>query len=167
MVNFFNLKWKLKYDCLNIFNFFLGEPPYLHETPLKALYLIAANGKPSVKEESKSRLSSELTSFLDRCLEVNPEKRADTKELLVHPFIAKAKSLSLLEPNIKAVKELKKEGKHWLAQLNFNILYCLFSFQISFKCFKKIFFEQFLNKIKIFFCAKILKLLQTKQLLIN
>lgn len=89
-----------------------GEPPYLHETPLKALYLIAANGKPSVKEESKSRLSSELTSFLDRCLEVNPEKRADTKELLVHPFIAKAKSLSLLEPNIKAVKELKKEGKH-------------------------------------------------------
>jgi serine/threonine protein kinase len=87
-----------------------GEPPYLHETPLKALYLIAANGKPSVREESKARLSPELVNFLDRCLEVHPEKRADTKELLAHPFIAKAKSLNLLEPNIKAVKELKSKN---------------------------------------------------------
>lgn len=87
-----------------------GEPPYLHETPLKALYLIAANGKPSVKEESKSRLSPDILNFLDRCLEVNPEQRADTKELLAHPFIAKARSLSVLEPNIKAVKELKAKN---------------------------------------------------------
>lgn len=87
-----------------------GEPPYLHETPLKALYLIAANGKPSVKEDSKNRLSPELADFLDRCLEVIPERRADTKELLAHPFLAKAKSLSLLEPNIKAVKELKAKN---------------------------------------------------------
>lgn len=87
-----------------------GEPPYLHETPLKALYLIAANGKPSVREESKSRLSPELTDFLDRCLQVLPENRADTKELLNHPFIMKAKSLSVLEPNIKAVKELKSKN---------------------------------------------------------
>jgi serine/threonine protein kinase len=87
-----------------------GEPPYLHETPLKALYLIAANGKPKVKDESLSRLSSDLIDFLDRCLEVNPENRADTKELLNHPFIAKAKSLDILEPNIKAVKELKAKN---------------------------------------------------------
>lgn len=87
-----------------------GEPPYLHETPLKALYLIAANGKPTLKDESKSRLSPELISFLDRCLEVDPEKRADTKELIAHPFMTKARSLSLLEPNIKAVKELKAKN---------------------------------------------------------
>jgi serine/threonine protein kinase len=74
---------------------------------LKALYLIAANGKPSVKEESKQRLSPELMNFLDRCLEVNPEKRANTKELLRHPFIAKAGPLSLLVDNIKAVIEIK------------------------------------------------------------
>jgi serine/threonine protein kinase len=88
-----------------------GEPPYLHETPLRALYLIAANGKPSVKEDSKSRLSEELKDFLDRCLEVEPEIRADTKELLKHPFISKAKPLSSLEANIKAVKEMKKQNK--------------------------------------------------------
>lgn len=82
-----------------------GEPPYLHETPLKALYLIAANGKPNVKDDSKSRISSDLQNFLDKCLEVEPELRADTKTLLNHSFIAKAKPLSSLIPNIEAVKE--------------------------------------------------------------
>jgi serine/threonine protein kinase len=84
-----------------------GEPPYLHETPLRALYLIASKGRPTVKEDSKQRISEELQNFLDRCLEVEPELRADTSELLNHPFIVKAKDLSSLEPNIRAVKELK------------------------------------------------------------
>ena len=77
---------------------------------MKALYLVAANGKPTIKEENLTRLSPDLINFLDRCLEVDPEKRADTKELIAHPFITKAKSLTILEPNIKAVKELKSKN---------------------------------------------------------
>ncbi len=53
-------------------------------------------------------MSSELMNFLDRCLEVDPEKRADTKELLAHPFMSKARDNSVLIPNIKSVIEANR-----------------------------------------------------------
>lgn len=84
-----------------------GEPPYLHETPLKAIYLIAQNGKPEVKK--RDQLSPEFNDFLDRCLCVKAEDRADTAELLAHPFLAKAKPLEALIPYIEAVKKLKQQ----------------------------------------------------------
>ncbi|KAJ3117253.1 Protein kinase [Phlyctochytrium bullatum] len=62
-----------------------GEPPYLEEEPLKALYLIATNGTPTLKHPE--RLSSVLKNFLGRCLEVDVGKRAGADELLMHPFL--------------------------------------------------------------------------------
>ncbi|VDP77345.1 unnamed protein product [Echinostoma caproni] len=56
-----------------------GEPPYLSENPLKALYLIATNGKPHFR---KDHLSPELLDFLDCCLEVDVSKRATAASLL-------------------------------------------------------------------------------------
>ncbi|KFM77356.1 Serine/threonine-protein kinase PAK 3, partial [Stegodyphus mimosarum] len=76
-----------------------GEPPYLNETPLKALYLIATNGKPNIK--NKEKLSVELRDFLDKCLEVDVEKRATAEELLMHPFMCKAENLSTITPLIR------------------------------------------------------------------
>lgn len=71
-----------------------GQPPYLDEEPVKALYLIASKGKPDLSDPDQ--ISPELKDFLDRCLEVNPAKRADAKELQKHPFLRKACSIEEL-----------------------------------------------------------------------
>lgn len=83
-----------------------GEPPYLNENPLRALYLIATNGKPEI--QGRARLSQVFLDFLDRCLEVDVEKRATAAELLQHPFICRySKPLSTLIPLITLAREQK------------------------------------------------------------
>lgn len=57
-----------------------GEPPYLTESPLRALYLIATNGTPKIKEEHE--LSEDFQNFLNLALKVDPEKRASAHDLL-------------------------------------------------------------------------------------
>ena len=61
-----------------------GEPPYLEEEPLKALYLIATNGTPALK--SPEKLSSACKACLARCLEVDVNKRASSDELVSVSF---------------------------------------------------------------------------------
>jgi len=57
-----------------------GEPPYLTESPLRALYLIATNGTPKIKDEHN--LSDVFKDFLAFALKVDPEKRASAHDLL-------------------------------------------------------------------------------------
>ena len=63
-----------------------GEPPYLEEEPLKALYMIATNGTPQLKRPDK--ISTILKNFLHVCLEVDVAKRASSDELLNVSFFA-------------------------------------------------------------------------------
>uniref|UniRef100_A0A8C1WVY6 non-specific serine/threonine protein kinase n=1 Tax=Cyprinus carpio TaxID=7962 RepID=A0A8C1WVY6_CYPCA len=86
-----------------------GEPPYLNENPLRALYLIATNGTPELQNPEK--LSPIFRDFLNRCLEMDVEKRGGGKELLQHPFLKLAKPLSSLTPLILASKEAMKSNR--------------------------------------------------------
>jgi len=76
-----------------------NEPPYLDEEPLKALYLIATNGTPTLKNPEK--LSRELKSFLSVCLCVDVRSRATAAELLQNEFLKKACSSSGLAPLLR------------------------------------------------------------------
>ncbi|KAK9235634.1 kinase-like domain-containing protein [Lipomyces kononenkoae] len=71
-----------------------SEPPYLNEEPLKALYLIATNGTPTLKRPEK--LSREIKNFLSVCLCVDVGLRASADSLLTNDFLKKGCSLSSL-----------------------------------------------------------------------
>lgn len=71
-----------------------GEPPYLTESPLRALYLIATNGTPKIKEEHE--LSAVFKDFLNFALKVDPEKRASAHDLLKVRYICPSSGHDLL-----------------------------------------------------------------------
>ena len=102
-----------------------GEPPYLNENPLRALYLIVTNGTPKI--QNPESLSPVFRDFLHRCLEVDIHKRPDANKLLTvsrtshavtmkgaerythqHPFFKCAEPLSNLTPLIKAAKAQRR-----------------------------------------------------------
>ncbi|KAI8338840.1 kinase-like domain-containing protein [Blakeslea trispora] len=80
-----------------------GEPPYLNENPLRALYLIANNGTP--KLQNPEALSPIFRDFLAKCLEVEVEKRPSASEMLEHPFLRLADPLPSLAPLIRAARD--------------------------------------------------------------
>lgn len=97
--------WSLGIIVIEMMN---GEPPYMNESPVRALYLIATYGKPRI--DNLSKFSQELREFLDRCLEVNVDRRATAEELLTHEFLKKADNLTSLKRNILTARRVKDEG---------------------------------------------------------
>ncbi|CAI4228725.1 unnamed protein product [Auanema sp. JU1783] len=80
-----------------------GEPPYLNEIPLRAIYLIATNGKPDFP--SRDKLSPTFQDFIDCALEVTVDQRWSSSQLLTHPFLRCAKPLASLYYLIVATKK--------------------------------------------------------------
>ncbi|GMT32358.1 hypothetical protein PFISCL1PPCAC_23655 [Pristionchus fissidentatus] len=80
-----------------------GEPPYLKENPLRAIYLIATNGKPDFS--GRESLSPAFKEFIDYCLEVSVDNRWSASQLLSHPFLRCAKPLASLYYLIVAAKK--------------------------------------------------------------
>ncbi|KAK4105233.1 Pkinase-domain-containing protein [Parathielavia hyrcaniae] len=86
-----------------------GEPPYLTESPLRALWLIATNGTPQIKNEHE--LSPVFRDFLYFALKVDPEKRASAHDLLRHDFMKQCVDLSTLAPLVRAAREARAQEK--------------------------------------------------------
>lgn len=99
--------WSLGILCIEMIE---GEPPYLNENPLRALYLIATNGTPKLQNPEK--LSPSIKSFLATCLEVDVDKRPDADTLLGHPFLQQAEDLRTLIPYIQAAHKLRESKAH-------------------------------------------------------
>lgn len=104
-----------------------GEPPYLTESPLRALWLIATNGTPTIKDEST--LTPVFRDFLYFALKVDPEKRASAHDLLrvsnaflnlvrrptdpsrQHEFMKSCVDLAQLSPLVRAAREARAQEK--------------------------------------------------------
>ena len=85
-----------------------GNPPYMDQPPIKAMYSILTKGKPDFANEG-AKMSKLFRHFLDRHLEVDVKKRATIQELLEHPFLQCAGNLKELKPLIK--KAMKETGQ--------------------------------------------------------
>ncbi|RDA92492.1 hypothetical protein CP533_6435 [Ophiocordyceps camponoti-saundersi (nom. inval.)] len=86
-----------------------GEPPYLTESPLRALWLIATNGTPQIKNDVE--LSPVFRDFLYFALKVDPEKRASAHDLLRHDFMKQCVDLAQLSPLVRAAREQRAQEK--------------------------------------------------------
>lgn len=78
-----------------VLEMFLKEPPNA-SSRLYAMFTAAADG---ISDAIPAKASSMAKDFLNKCLIVNPAKRATAEELLAHPFVTQPK----LEEGIKDV----------------------------------------------------------------
>ncbi|EMR08067.1 hypothetical protein PNEG_03507 [Pneumocystis murina B123] len=97
--------WSLGIMCIEMIE---GEPPYLDENPLRALYLIATNGTPRITQ--LQNLSQPFRDFLHLTLQVNPEQRPSSSTLLSHLFFNKVLPLNCLIPLIRVARKHSKNS---------------------------------------------------------
>jgi serine/threonine protein kinase len=57
-----------------------GEPPYMEESAIKALFLIASKGRSPFREPHK--LSANFKDFVNQCTRMDPDQRPTSAELL-------------------------------------------------------------------------------------
>ena len=86
-----------------------GEPPYLQENPLRAIYLISTNGRPEFA--NGQNISRDFRSFINSALEVDVDKRFSAKKMLRHLFLKCAQPLEGLRYLIESAKRCIAEGK--------------------------------------------------------
>ncbi|KAF9140009.1 p21 protein (Cdc42 Rac)-activated kinase [Linnemannia schmuckeri] len=82
-----------------------GEPPYLHEPPLRAMFLIASGALPAIKHQGLA--SKRCQSFVEVCTSGEGEDRPSASELLSHPFLGLACDVSIMAQLLTRTYELE------------------------------------------------------------
>ncbi|KAF9124118.1 p21 protein (Cdc42 Rac)-activated kinase [Mortierella sp. 14UC] len=82
-----------------------GEPPYLHEPPLRAMFLIASGALPGLKHQGLA--SKRCQSFVEVCTSGEGEERPSASELLSHPFLGLACDSSIMAQLLTRTYELE------------------------------------------------------------
>ncbi|KAG0280841.1 p21 protein (Cdc42 Rac)-activated kinase [Linnemannia exigua] len=82
-----------------------GEPPYLQEPPLRAMFLIASGALPSLKDQGLA--SKRCQSFVEVCTSGEGEERPSASELLSHPFLGLACDSSIMAQLLTRTYELE------------------------------------------------------------
>ncbi|KAI7821943.1 hypothetical protein BC939DRAFT_454994 [Gamsiella multidivaricata] len=71
-----------------------GEPPYLNEPPLRAMFLIASGDLPKINHGGL--VSQRCLSFVEACTSGEGEDRPSARDLLMHPFLEFACDTSVM-----------------------------------------------------------------------
>ncbi|KAI3810352.1 hypothetical protein L1987_19964 [Smallanthus sonchifolius] len=80
--------WSLGYTVLEMLT---RKIPYSHLEGMQALFRIGRGELPHIP----NTLSAEARDFILKCLQVNPDNRPTTAELLAHPFVNMPTSMNL------------------------------------------------------------------------
>jgi len=92
--------WSLGIMAMEMFEI---TPPYIEETMLKALFLIAKKGRPPFK--NPEAMSSNFKDFIERCTIMDPNLRPSSTQMLSHPYLKLACNPRELVPFVQRTKE--------------------------------------------------------------
>jgi len=84
--------WSLAICLLELAN---GHPPHDHST-IRAMFISATEGHPQPFDNSK-KWSEQMKDFFKCCLQIDPNNRGSSEELLRHPWLKKASSQKVMK----------------------------------------------------------------------
>ena len=120
--------WSLGITCIELTQ---GEPPFSDLNPNEVMDFIG-NKKfifDDFFQKKKSNYSKEFIHFVSKCLEINPEKRANAKELIKHEFIVKyAKDNIYLK---QLLKKYENDMDNYRKEFEENELKLKFGFNLN------------------------------------
>lgn len=93
-----------------------GAPPLLHETQMKAMFIIATEGPPKLKDPKV--WTEDFHDFISQCTKINPSERATAAEMLKHPFLLRAASREHMAKIFSVVADFREQESQKVSDKN-------------------------------------------------